>query len=72
MPYVGRRRRGVVSSQLMGLVFTRFILWVPPVSTATPVKIAAWAGPTLDRYMVGPIDGSQFLTCTTTPGLVVT
>jgi AcrR family transcriptional regulator len=51
-----RRRRALVSSQLMGLAFTRYILRVPPVSTATPAEIAAWAGPTLDRYMVGTID----------------
>ncbi len=48
-----RQRRALVSSQLMGLAFTRYILRVPPVSTATPAEIARWAGPTLDRYMVG-------------------
>ena len=53
---MARRRRSLVSSQLMGLAFTRYILRVPPVSTATPQEIAQWAGPTLDRYMVGPID----------------
>ena len=51
-----RRRRALVSSQLMGLAFTRYILRVPPVSTATPAEIASWAGPTLDRYTMGPID----------------
>ncbi len=50
------QRRALVSSQLMGLAFTRYILRVPPVSTATPAEIAKWAGATLDRYMVGPID----------------
>ena len=53
---MSRRRRALVSSQLMGLAFTRYILRVPPVSTATPAEIAQWAGPTLDRYMVGTID----------------
>jgi AcrR family transcriptional regulator len=51
-----RQRYSLVSSQLMGLAFTRYILRVPPVSTATPAEIARWAGPTLDRYMVGTID----------------
>jgi AcrR family transcriptional regulator len=51
-----RQRRALVSSQLMGLAFIRYILRVPPVSTTTPEEIARWAGPTLDRYMVGPID----------------
>jgi len=51
-----RQRRALVSSQLMGLAFTRYILRVPPVSTATPRQISRWAGPTLDRYMSGVID----------------
>jgi AcrR family transcriptional regulator len=53
---VTRQRRALVSSQLMGLAFIRYILRVPPISTTTPEEIARWAGPTLDRYMVGPID----------------
>jgi AcrR family transcriptional regulator len=53
---MARLRRSLVSSQLMGLSFTRYILRVPPVSTASPREIAQWAGPTLDRYMVGTID----------------
>ena len=51
-----KRRRALVSSQLMGLAFTRYILRVPPVSTATPAQIARWAGPTLDRYISGSVD----------------
>ncbi len=48
-------RHALVSSQLMGLAFTRYIMRVPPISTATPAEIARWAGPTLDRYISGPI-----------------
>jgi AcrR family transcriptional regulator len=50
------RRRALTSSQLMGLAFTRYILRVPPVSTATPAEIGTWAGPTIDRYISGVID----------------
>ena len=53
---VTSQRRALVASQLMGLAFIRYILRVPPISTTTPEEIAGWAGPTLDRYMVGPID----------------
>ncbi len=53
---VTNRRHALVSSQLMGLAFTRYILRVPPVSTATPAQIGRWAGPTLDRYMSGSLD----------------
>ncbi|MGP0032881.1 MAG: TetR/AcrR family transcriptional regulator [Acidimicrobiales bacterium] len=50
------RRHALVASQLMGLAFTRYILRVPPVSTSTPGQIGGWVGPTLDRYLSGPID----------------
>jgi AcrR family transcriptional regulator len=48
-------RHALISSQLMGLAFTRYIMRVPPVSTATPEQIGRWAGPTLDRYISGSI-----------------
>jgi AcrR family transcriptional regulator len=51
-----RRRRSLVSSQLMGLALTRYILRIPPISTAELAEIAAWAGPTLDAYLFGPMD----------------
>jgi AcrR family transcriptional regulator len=49
------RRRTLVSSQLMGLALTRYILRMPPISTASPAEIAQWAGPTLDTYLFGPM-----------------
>jgi len=55
---ITRRRRALVSSQLMGLAFTRYILRVAPISTASPAQIARWAGPTLDRYTTGPLEAS--------------
>ncbi len=48
------RRRALVSSQLMGLALTRYILRMPPVSAASAADIARWAGPTLDNYLFGP------------------
>ncbi len=53
---LGRRRTAMVSSQLMGLAFARYILRVPPMSTASPRLIARWVGPTLDRYAKEPLD----------------
>jgi AcrR family transcriptional regulator len=52
---VTARRRALVSSQLMGLAFTRYILRVPPISTASPRQIARWVGPTLKRYTEEPV-----------------
>jgi AcrR family transcriptional regulator len=54
-PETSQRRSSMVASQLMGLAFTRYILRVPPVSTDTPAQIAAWAGPTIDRYRLDPL-----------------
>jgi AcrR family transcriptional regulator len=48
-------RRGLMASQLLGLAYTRYILRVPPMSTASPADIGRWAGPTLDRYSSGPL-----------------
>ena len=48
-------RLGMVSTQLTGLAFTRYLTRIPPISTATPAEIGRWAGPTLDRYMKGEI-----------------
>jgi AcrR family transcriptional regulator len=48
-------RLALVSTQLIGLAFTRYLTRVPPISTATPAEIGRWAGPTLDRYTTGAI-----------------
>ena len=47
---MAKRRTAMISSQLMGLAFIRYVLRVPPVSTASPKEIGRWAGPTLHRY----------------------
>jgi AcrR family transcriptional regulator len=49
-------RRALASSQLLGLAYARYVLRVPPLSTAAPADIGRWAGPTLDRYSSGSVD----------------
>ena len=51
-----RRRTSMASSQLMGLAFARYLLRVPPMSSASPKQIARWVGPTLDRYVKEPLE----------------
>jgi AcrR family transcriptional regulator len=51
-----RRRRSLVASQLMGLGFVRYVLQLEPVATADVDDLAAWVGPTIDRYHVGELD----------------
>jgi AcrR family transcriptional regulator len=48
-------RRALVASQLMGLAYTRYVLRVPPISTASPSQIGHWVGPTLERYGGGDL-----------------
>ena len=52
---VTKRRTAMISSQLMGLAFARYILRVPPLSTASPRLIGRWVGPTLDKYATGAL-----------------
>jgi AcrR family transcriptional regulator len=49
-------RRALVSSQLMGLAFARYVLRVPPISTASPSEIGRWVGPTLESYSAGDLE----------------
>jgi AcrR family transcriptional regulator len=48
-------RRSLVASQLMGLAYTRYVLRVPPMSTASPAQIGRWVGTTLERYVSGSL-----------------
>ncbi len=49
------QRRALVASQLMGLAWARYLLRLEPLASAPPEEIAAWVGPTLDRYMKEPL-----------------
>jgi AcrR family transcriptional regulator len=52
-------RVALVASQLMGLAYTRYVLRVPPISTASPAEIGGWVGPTLERYRTDPLAESM-------------
>jgi len=49
-------RRALISSQLIGLAWSRYVMRLEPVASAEPTLIAGWVGPTIDRYAVGEID----------------
>jgi AcrR family transcriptional regulator len=49
-------RRSLVASQLVGLGFERYVLRLEPLASAPPAEVAKWVGPTLDRYLDGPVD----------------
>jgi AcrR family transcriptional regulator len=52
---MAQRRTAMISSQLMGLAFVRYVLRVPPLSTASPKEVGRWAGQTLRRYAIEPL-----------------
>jgi AcrR family transcriptional regulator len=47
---VAHVRRALISSQLVGLGWTRYVLRIEPLASAPRAVVARWAGPTLDRY----------------------
>jgi len=46
-----RFRAGLAGSQLIGLAILRYVVKIEPVASASPDEIAAWVGPTLQRYL---------------------
>jgi AcrR family transcriptional regulator len=48
-------RAAMVITQMVGVAMTRYVLAIGPVAAATPGELAATIGPTLDRYLTGPI-----------------
>lgn len=49
-------RRSLIASQLVGLGFERYVMRLEPLASAAPGEVARWIGPTIDRYMDGPLD----------------
>jgi AcrR family transcriptional regulator len=49
-------RANLVGSQVIGLTMARYIVQVEPLASAGPETVVAAIGPTLQRYLLGPID----------------
>jgi hypothetical protein len=54
-PAIWQRRRALVSSQLVGLAWNRYVMRIEPLASAKRADVARWAGPTLDRYLYGEL-----------------
>ncbi|HEY7146653.1 MAG TPA: TetR family transcriptional regulator [Streptosporangiaceae bacterium] len=54
-PHDAEYRAAIVASQMVGLLVTRYLLALGPVAAASGEDLAATVGPTLQRYLVGPI-----------------
>jgi len=50
------RRRALIASQLIGLGWARYVLRLEPLASAPVEDVARWVGPTLDRYLKGPLE----------------
>ena len=48
-------RAALVASQMVGVAYCRHVLKLPPIVEATPAQLAADLGPTLQRYLAGPL-----------------
>lgn len=47
-------RASLAASQLIGLAILRYVVRVEPLASASPRRVAAWIGPTLQRYFTDP------------------
>ncbi len=47
-------RASLVGSQLVGLAMLRYVVKVEPLASAPVTRVAAWIGPTLQRYLTDP------------------
>lgn len=46
-------RAGLIATQVLGFVLTRYVLRLPPVVAMDKDTVVAWLGPTLQRYLTG-------------------
>jgi AcrR family transcriptional regulator len=54
-PKEAATRAGLVSSQMLGLALTRYILKLPPAVSIDQATLVAGVGPTIQRYLTGSI-----------------
>jgi AcrR family transcriptional regulator len=54
-PAEAEARGALVTSQLAGLIITRYVLRVEPLATLPAEDLVAAVGPTLQRYLTGPV-----------------
>ncbi|MFC8800042.1 TetR/AcrR family transcriptional regulator [Promicromonospora sp. NPDC057138] len=54
-------RTGLVASQMAGVLLTRYLIPVEPLASLAPAQVAQLVGPTLQRYLTGPLPDVQAL-----------
>lgn len=48
-------RGALVATQIAGLAMMRYVIYLEPVASASPDTLAATIGPTVQRYLTGPL-----------------
>ena len=48
-------RAGLVAAQMAGLAVMRYVIKLEPVASASPEALARTVGPTIQRYLTGPL-----------------
>jgi AcrR family transcriptional regulator len=51
-------RLGLFSSQLIGLLVSRYLLRTEPIASTDPETLVRWLGPVLQSYLTGPAPGA--------------
>ncbi|WP_189195166.1 TetR/AcrR family transcriptional regulator [Micromonospora fulviviridis] len=51
-------RGALVATQIAGLAMMRYVIRLEPVASASPDTLAATIGPTIQRYLTGPLDAA--------------
>ncbi|WP_454851372.1 TetR/AcrR family transcriptional regulator [Promicromonospora soli] len=54
-------RTGLVASQMAGVLLTRYLVPVEPLASLAPAQVAQLVGPTVQRYLTGPLPDVQAL-----------
>jgi AcrR family transcriptional regulator len=61
-PKQAQLRTTLAASQIVGLAMTRYLLKVEPLASAPRETLVAAVGPTIQRYLTGPLDGYETTT----------
>jgi AcrR family transcriptional regulator len=55
----GSFRANLVGSQIVGLVMARYVIAIEPLASMPPRAVAAAIAPTLERYLLGPLEPTR-------------
>jgi hypothetical protein len=51
-----QKRAALVGSQIIGMVFARYVVGVEPLASMTSAELVEALGPTFQHYLVEPLD----------------